>query len=189
MLLEFARAAWRAMLARGIVALLFGLVSFVFPAITVSLVFVMVGVYMILDGAFALFAAFRHVQEHRPIGFLLFEGVLGVVVGVTMFTYPLFAALAIMYLVAFWALLTGIWEIILGLWMRKYVDGAWALICMGFISVGLALCITVAPGPATLGFVWFFAGYATAVGILLIMLALKMRAFVNAPPRQPAKRQ
>ena len=121
-------ANWWALALRGLVAVLFGLLTFFLPGITLVTLVLLFGAYALADGVFNVIAFFR-VASHQWA--LLIEGVVGIIAGVVTFAWPAITAMALLYLIAFWAILTGIFEIVAGIRLRKTIANEWLLIADG----------------------------------------------------------
>src|SRR3954463_12198609 len=93
---------WWVLALRGVLAILFGLIAFVWPGITLIALVLLFGAYALLDGLFALFAAAGAAGRHERWGALLLEGVAGIAAGVVTFIWPGMTALALAYVIAFW---------------------------------------------------------------------------------------
>jgi uncharacterized membrane protein HdeD (DUF308 family) len=162
---------WWAVALRGLLAVLFGLVAIFWPGITlVSLVFLF-GAYALVDGIVAIVSAFRS-GEWWP---LLLEGVVGIAAGVGAFLWPGITALALLYLIAAWAILTGILEIVAAVRLRKVIENEWWLALGGVASIILGVILVAAPGVGALGLVWAIGVYALVFGITLIALGFRLR--------------
>src|SRR2546430_893966 len=99
---------WWALVLRGFVAVLFGLAAFFWPGITLlSLVFLF-GAYALIDGVFAIAAAISGAQHHTRWGALLVEGIAGILAAAATVVWPGITALALLYLIAAWAIITGV---------------------------------------------------------------------------------
>src|SRR6516162_7652884 len=109
---------WWALALRGLVAVLFGLLTFFIPGITLVTLVLLFGVYALMDGVFNVIAFFRVASHHWA---LLIEGLIGILAGILTFAWPAITAIALLYLIAFWAIITGIFEIIAGIRLRKLI--------------------------------------------------------------------
>jgi uncharacterized membrane protein HdeD (DUF308 family) len=168
-----------ALAIRGIVAVLFGLVALVWPGITLSALVLLFGAYAFVDGIFAIVAAFR--QEDRGVRWLvLLEGVLGVLLGVLTFLWPGTVALALLYVIAAWAIITGILEIAAAVGLRRVIRGEWALIVGGLASVIFGVLLAVWPREGLLAFVWIFGIYALVFGVMQLVHVYRVRRRHNA---------
>jgi uncharacterized membrane protein HdeD (DUF308 family) len=165
-------ANWWALALRGLVAVLFGLLTFFLPGITLVTLVLLFGAYALVDGVFNVIAFFR-VASHQWA--LLVEGVVGILAGLLTFAWPAITALALLYLIAFWAILTGIFEVVAGIRLRKTIANEWLLLLMGFLSLSFGLLILFAPGAGALAIILWIGAYALVFGIFLLALAFRLR--------------
>jgi uncharacterized membrane protein HdeD (DUF308 family) len=165
-------ANWWALAIRGLVAVLFGLLTLFLPGITLVTLVLLFGAYALVDGVFNVIAFFR-VASHQWA--LLIEGVVGIVAGVITFAMPAITAIALLYLIAFWAILTGIFEVVAGILLRKTIANEWLLLLMGFFSLLFGLLILFAPGTGALAIVLWIGAYALVFGVFLLALAFRLR--------------
>ena len=161
---------------RGIFALLFGIIAILMPASAFwALVFVF-GAYALLDGISALGTAIsRRARNGRA--WLAFEGIAGIGVAILTVIMPGAAALALIALAGAWALVTGIFKIVLAIKLRREIRGEWLLALSGVASLVLAFLIMQMPITATLALVWTLGIYAFIMGGLLIALSLRVQRF------------
>jgi uncharacterized membrane protein HdeD (DUF308 family) len=163
---------WWALALRGLIAVLFGLATFFLPGITLVTLVLLFGAYSLVDGIFNVVAFFR-VASHQWA--LLIEGVIGIIAGLITFAWPAITAIALLYLIAFWAMLTGILEIVAGVRLRKALANEWLLVLMGVLSFAFGLLILLAPGAGALAIVLWIGAYALVFGIFLLALAFRLR--------------
>jgi uncharacterized membrane protein HdeD (DUF308 family) len=171
-MLQTLTANWWALALRGLVAVLFGLLTFFLPGITLVTLVLLFGAYALVDGVFNVIAFFR-VASHQWA--LLIEGVVGIIAGVVTFAWPAITALALLYLIAFWAILTGIFEVIAGIRLRKTIANELLLLLMGVLSLLFGLLILFAPGAGALAIVLWIGAYALVFGVFLLALAFRLR--------------
>ncbi|HEV3086040.1 MAG TPA: HdeD family acid-resistance protein [Candidatus Elarobacter sp.] len=166
---------WWIVALRGVISILFGIVAFVYPGITLFALVIFFGAYLLIDGIVALVQAirFRHDRERWPA--LLLEAVLGIVLGAISLIYPGIAALAWLYTIAAWAIVTGILEIALAIRLRKEIQGEFWIALTGVASIALGIGLAFLPLAGLLVWVWLIGAYAIAVGIFLIALAIRLR--------------
>lgn len=165
---------WWALLLRGIVAVLFGLMAIIWPALTLAVLVILFGAYALVDGAFALVAGFRAERGTRR-SLLLVEGALGVLAGLVALFWPDITAFVLLYIIAFWAILGGILRIVAAVTLRREIDNEWSMALSGVLSVLLGLILAVLPGVGLLSLVWVIGVFALGVGVTLIVLALRLR--------------
>jgi uncharacterized membrane protein HdeD (DUF308 family) len=163
---------WWALALRGLVALMFGLLTFFLPGMTLVTLILLFGAYALADGIFNIIAFFRVASHHWA---LLIEGLIGIIAGILTFVWPAITALALLYVIAFWAIFTGIFEIIAGIRLRKVITNEWLLLLMGILSLLFGLFVLIAPGVGALAIVLWIGAYALAFGIFLLALAFRLR--------------
>jgi uncharacterized membrane protein HdeD (DUF308 family) len=166
---------WWVLLLRGVIAILFGILAFIHPGITAEVLVLFFGAYMFVDGIFAVVEAVMSHTGHWLA--LLLEGLLGIAVGVITFYHPGITELALLWVIAGWAIVTGIFEIVTAIRLRKEIQGEFWLVLSGILSVLLGLFIAVFPANAVVGVIWAIGAYAIIFGITLIALAFRLRAW------------
>jgi len=157
---------WWLVLLRGIVSVLFGIVAFIWPGLTLFTLVLFYGAFALVDGVIALASAFGK-EKAAPTWWLILVGIAGIGAGVITFLWPGLTAIVLVIFIGAWALVHGIFEII--------GDNEWWLILAGIVSVLFGLLVLIAPGPGALGLIWAIAAYAIVFGILLIGLSLRLR--------------
>jgi uncharacterized membrane protein HdeD (DUF308 family) len=160
---------------RGVVAILFALITFAMPGITLAVLVTIFGFYAFLDGIFALISTVKAVQGHRRWGAFLLEGVTGILFGLYAIVFPIAAAAAFVTFVAFWAIFTGILEIAAAFRLRRHIQGEWLLGLVGLLSILLGITLLAAPVKGAVVLVWVLAAYGLLFGVLLVALALRVR--------------
>jgi uncharacterized membrane protein HdeD (DUF308 family) len=163
---------WWALALRGVAAVLFGLLTFFLPGITLVTLVLLFGAYALVDGIFNVAAFFRVASHHWA---LLIEGVIGIIAGLLTFTWPAITAVALLYLIAFWGIFTGVFEIVAGIRLRKVIANEWLLLLMGVLSALFGLLILFEPGAGALAIVLWIGVYALMFGIVLLTLAFRLR--------------
>src|SRR5262249_17224658 len=118
---------WTAVLLRGVMGIVFGLITFFAPGVTLAALVLLWGAYAFVDGVLAIVSAIRRRGGSQHWWLLLLEGIAGVVVGVMTFAWPGITALVLLYMIAAWALVTGVFEIAEAIRLRKAITGEWLL--------------------------------------------------------------
>ena len=168
---------WWMLALRGLAAIVFGVLAFVWPDITLFALVLLFGAYMLVDGIFAIVAGVRSAGREARWWLLLIEGVLGVLAGLVAAFWPGLTALALLYFIAAWAIVSGILEIVGAIRLRQEIEGEWALGLSGALSVLFGILLVVIPAPAgLLSLVWLIGAYALAFGVLLLVLAFRVRS-------------
>ena len=165
---------WWVLALRGVLAVLFGLIAFFWPGITLVSLIYLFGAYALIDGIFAVLAAFNRMAGQGHWWATLIEGVAGILAGVAAFVWPGLTALALVYLIAAWAIVTGVLEIAAAIRLRREISGEWLLVLGGIVSMLFGLYAVAFPG-AGLALVWAIGAYALFWGIVLIALGFGLR--------------
>jgi uncharacterized membrane protein HdeD (DUF308 family) len=168
---------WWMLALRGLAALVFGLLTLFNPAITLGVLVLFFGAYALVYGMFTIFAAVANRKGERYWVALLAGGILSVVIGALTFLRPGVTAIALLYLIAAWAIVTGLFELIAGIRLRKVITNEWLLILSGVLSVAFGIALVIFPGAGALAVTLWIGAYATAIGILLIALAFRLRGW------------
>ncbi|HKX27962.1 MAG TPA: HdeD family acid-resistance protein [Blastocatellia bacterium] len=181
---------WWALALRGFAAILFGILTFIWPGITLLLLVALFGAYALIDGILAIVAAVRNAGRERHWVALLLEGIFGVAAGVLTFIWPGLTALGLVYLIAVWAIVTGMLEIVAAVKLRRELQGEWVMMLLGVLSIAFGLLIAIFPLAGALSLVLVIGAYAIAFGILLLVLAFKLRGrrILTHPPMGSAPR-
>lgn len=166
---------WWLVALRGVIAILFGVIAFVAPGAFVLSLVLFFAAYMLADGIIAIVGAVRAAQRHERWGFLLLEGLVDIVVGVAAVLVPAAAVWAFVLLLAAWALVTG--GLMIAAAFRLHLHyGRWWLVLGGVVSILFGLALLINPGMSALVLTWWIGSYTFAFGILLLILAFKLRA-------------
>jgi uncharacterized membrane protein HdeD (DUF308 family) len=173
---------WWAISLRAAAAILLGVIAIFMPGPTLAAIVIVFGIYAIVDGILAIIAAVRGFRRKERWWPMLLEGLVGIVAGAIAIFLPGIGALALTYLVAAWALVTGAFEIAAAIRLRKVISGEWLLLIAGLLSIVLAVLVTLFPGTGALLLVWWLGAYAFAYGVVSLVLALRVRSWtrVNA---------
>ena len=162
-------------LVRGIAAILFGILTFVWPNLTLSVLVLLFGVYAVIGGITAVAAALRNRGE-EGWGLLLFEGILGILAGVVALVWPNITALAFLYLLAAWAIITGITELVAPLAFPMRGGRAALMVLAGLASIVFGILIAAQPSSGLLAVVWLIGVYAIVFGVMYIVAYFESRS-------------
>ena len=162
---------WWALALRGLAAILFAIVAFVWTGVALTFLVFLTGAFMLVTGVLALIAGVM--GRSWMLGL---QGILGIIVGVVAFLWPGITALALVYLVALWAILTGATELAAAFLLRRVLRNEWLLVVGGVISIVFAVLLIANPLAGMLTITWLFGAYALLSGVLLLALALRLRS-------------
>ena len=173
---------WWAVSLRGLAGILFGIITFLAPGISLAALVLLFGAYAFADGVLAIVSAVRRRGTDRW-WLLLLEGLVGIAAGILTILWPGVTALALLYVIAAWALVTGAFEIAAAIRLRKAISGEWLLALSGVLSIALGVLLILAPGPGALALVIWIGAYAFVFGALLFALGLRLKGLGS--PRHP----
>ncbi|MCD0450109.1 HdeD family acid-resistance protein [Actinocorallia sp. API 0066] len=179
---------WWLVLLRGIIAILFGFVAWVWPGITVLALAILFGAYALVDGGTALYHAIKGNLPGQSRGWLAVTGVLGVLAGLIALIWPAITAFILLIVIACWAIATGVLEIISAIWLRREIEGEWWYITSGILSVIFGVLLLVWPGAGGLALIWIIGLFAILIGVALIFAAFRLRSLRRPdelPPLPP----
>jgi uncharacterized membrane protein HdeD (DUF308 family) len=165
---------WWLILLRGIAFVLFGILTFIWPGITLLTLVLLYGAFALVDGVFSVAAAITGDQP-TPRWWLAIVGLLGIAAGILAFVLPGITAVVLLFLIAGWAIATGILQIAGAIRLRKEIDNEWLLIATGVLSIIFGLILVVQPGIGLVTLLYVIGIYAVVDGILLIMLSFRLR--------------
>src|SRR5271167_2035357 len=172
------KRSWWLMLLRALAAIAFGVLIFVLPGISLVSLVLVFGAYCMADGILTVWTAVSGSKDHESWWLLLLEGVLGIGIGVLTIFAPAVTALALLFYIALWAIATGVLEIAAAIRLRKEIQGEWLLLLAGLASVVFGVLLIWQTGAGALTVLWLIGSYAIVFGVLLLILALKIRGFV-----------
>jgi uncharacterized membrane protein HdeD (DUF308 family) len=172
-------SSWWALVLRGLTAIAFGVLAFLWPHLTVTVLIFLWGAYALIDGIFAIAAGIKSHGESKRWGVLLLEGLLSLAAGVLAFVLPGITALVLLIMIAAWAIVTGAFEIGAAIQLRKYITGEWLLALAGVASVLFGLALLINPKAGAIAVVWLIGAYAILFGLLLVALGFRLKGLVS----------
>lgn len=168
---------WWALVLRGILAVLFGILVIVWPGLALTSLIYLVGAYMFVDGIFAIAGSLTQREHYQPWWLTLIEGIIGVIAGIIAFVYPGLTAFTLLYIIGFWAILTGVFEIAAAIRLRQVVRDEWLLLLSGVLSILFGLFVFFFPGAGALAILSIIAAYAIIFGVMLVILGFRLRTW------------
>lgn len=178
-----AQTMWWLVLVRGILMVLFGILALVSPGIALLTLVWLFGVYAILDGVTAVVIGIRSRGEPHRV-WTVVQGVVSVLAGLVALVWPGLTALALLFVIAFWAIIMGIGEIGGAFASRRSGSGAWGwTLAAGILNVVFGVLLLIWPAGGILALVWLVGIFALAGGIALVVLAFRVRSAASAGDR------
>jgi len=172
---------WGWIVARGIAAVIFGVLAFALPGITLAALILLWGAYALADGILAMIAAFKIRDRSKPFWALLVIGILGIVAGILTFLWPGMTAIVLLAFIAAWSLIMGVLQIVAAIRLRKAINNEWLLALSGLLSVIFGGLMLINPGAGAIAVLWVIGAYAIVFGALLIALGFKLRSQSHHP--------
>lgn len=178
--MEILARQWGWVALRGIAAIVFGVLAYAWPGATLATLVAFWGAYALVDGVFALIGGFNMRENGKPMWAMIVVGLLGVAAGVTTFMWPAITALTLVFIIGYWAIATGLFQIIAAIRFRRMIQNEWLLIVSAALSIAFGAVLVARPGEGALALVWLIGSYAIAFGALLIGLSLRLRGLAKA---------
>ena len=167
---------WWVLALRGVAAIVFAILAFLWPGMTATVLVLLFAAYVLVDGIFAIMAAIRAARHHARSGPLLLEGILDLIIAAVAFFWPMTALVALIYLIAIWAVITGIALIAAGIAFIR-LNGEWLLVLSGLVSLLLGIILFVQPAAGVVALSWWLGIYALLFGIALLSAAFRLRHY------------
>lgn len=177
---QVSRHYWWLMGIRGLLAVLFGLLALVRPGPVLLGLVLLFGAYALVDGVMTVIVSLQERSVFSRWWVLLLEGLAGIAAGLLTFFWTTITALVLLYLIAAWAIVTGIFEITAAFSGLLPIAQEWTLAVAGILSVLLGILLAIQPGAGLLSLVWLIGIYAIVFGVLLIIRAFQFRTAVPA---------
>ncbi len=166
---------WWEILVRGIIALIFGILVLAWPGLALEIFVIFFGAFIFVDGIFTLVAAINYKAGAGSRTWLYIRGIAGIIAGLFVFFLPVIAAVALVILIAAWALVTGVMELVFAFTANRDTAIKWMFAISGILSLILGFLMLAKPLIGALVIAWVIGAYAVLAGILLIILAFRLR--------------
>jgi len=166
---------WWHFAVRGVLTIVFGIVALIWPNVTSLALVLLFGAFVLTDGILTVATGVAARKYFERWWALLLEGLTGIVIAAITFIWPNITGLALMYFIAGWAILTGIFEIAAAIEFRNLIPGEWTTVLMGMLSIIFGILLFVSPSAGALGIVWAIGFYAIFFGIMEIVFAFRLR--------------
>jgi uncharacterized membrane protein HdeD (DUF308 family) len=166
---------WGWLALRGFLAIVFGALTLFYPGITLVTLVFLFGAYAMVDGVFMIVSAIANRKTQPRWGTLVFGGILGVAAGVLTYLWPGITALALLAIIAAWAIVMGVVEIAVAIRLRKEITGEWVMVLAGLLAVAFGVLLVIYPATGALAVALWIGAYAVVSGVLLVVLAFRLR--------------
>ncbi len=174
---------WWALVIRGVAAIAFGLLALAAPSMGLPALSLLWGTYALVDGVFGVGLAVRGVRIVPGAGWLLAEGVLSLAAGALTFLWPRMTTLALLVVIASWAVLTGVADLAAAIRLRRTVKGEWMLATSAMLSIVFGITLAASAGAGAPAMSWLIGLYAVVFGVLLIGLGVRLHEWIQVAER------
>ena len=168
---------WWLLLIRGLAAIAFGVLAWLVPGVTLASLILLFGAYALVDGILGIYHAIAGRKMHEDWVIMLLWGIVGVGAGILTFLAPAITALVLLFYIAAWAIAKGVLEIVVAIRLRKEIKDEWLMVLGGLLSVVFGVLLMAWPGTGILTLLWLLGIYAIAFGVVLVVLAFRVRGF------------
>jgi uncharacterized membrane protein HdeD (DUF308 family) len=175
-MLDILTRHWWLITLRGVAVIIFGILAFAWPELTLLTLVLLFGAYALVDGILGIITGIAAKGVREQWWVMILGGVAGIIVGVLTFLWPGITALVLLYIIAAWALITGILEIVFAIQLRRLISHEWLMILAGILSILFGLLLVLLPGPGALSLIWLIGAYALVFGIAQIVFSLRLRS-------------
>ncbi|PIT12154.1 hypothetical protein BGI40_07800 [Snodgrassella communis] len=164
-------------LIRGGAALIFGLLTWFYPFISILIMVMFFGVYALIDGVLGVVIAINGRRTHQDWWLMLIWGMVSILAGIMTFFVPGITWLVLITFIAIWSLVSGILQIIAAIRLRKSIRGEGWMIVAGMLSVLVGIILLINPVQGGIALTWVIGVYAALFGVMNIALAFRLRRF------------
>jgi uncharacterized membrane protein HdeD (DUF308 family) len=168
---------WWLFLLEGVAAIVFGILTLVWPGITLLTLLIFFGAYALIDGIFALGAGIFGTSHVAPRWWLILVGIFGIIAGIGTFVWPAITGLTLLFFIAAWAIAIGVFQIVGAFQLRREIDNEWWLVLKGALSVLFGAALFTWPGAGALALAWLIGWYAIVFGILTAGFAFNVKKY------------
>lgn len=176
---------WKSLAIRGALAIIFGLIALIWPRQTITILLMILGVYMLIDGAIIAFTGLRMIRERRDWWGQSLQGIVGMIIGGVLLFSPVRSAQVLILGAAAWAIIMGALKLILAIVQRRQINNEWSQGAGGVLLILLGIFLLILPG-GLVAFLWVLGVFAIVVGVLMILVAFRLRDMI--PPAEESRR-
>ena len=170
---------WWLLALRGVFAILFGIVILAWPALTIEVLVIIYGVFALVGGILSMIIGLFNIGKNSNWWVMFLEGVLGFVVGGIVLKWPAMSLLLLIIIIAFWAIISGIAQIITAFFVRQQIKNEWLMALSGLISLLFGLLLFSWPITGVVVLSWLIGFYALLLGIFLIVFGFQVKTYTS----------
>ena len=166
---------WWIFLLRGIFSIVFGVLAFTMPGLTIATLVLVWGAYALVDGLVALYASATGGTKPGDHWLVGMQGLIGLAAGILTLLMPGVTALGLLIAIAAYSLVVGVLQIAAAIKLREEIEGEFWLGLSGLVSILFGMFIIARPGEGALAVIWILGGYAVIFGVFLISFAFRIK--------------
>jgi uncharacterized membrane protein HdeD (DUF308 family) len=170
---------WWIILLKGILLILFGVLAFINPGTTISVLVTWFSIFLVADGVISLIGVLMNWQTEEDKWLLLAEGIIGILFGFLVFRSPDAFARFVGFLIAFWAVFIGLARVAMAIQLRKEIKGEGWLVLSGILAILFGVLVFAQPGIGVTTVLWMVAIFSVLIGVLLVFLSFKLKKAGN----------
>ena len=176
---------WWAVALRGVFAIIFGILAFALPGVTIATLVILFAAYMLADGVFAIVGAVKAAQQGERWGLFILEGIANILAGIVALLWPAITVLVFVYLIAFWSIVSGL-VMVVAAFRLTGEHGRWWMAIAGLLSVVFGILLAMMPIAGAVVLTLWLAAYAVVFGAVLLVASFRLRAMREASPPRTA---
>lgn len=180
-IMNFMETNWWMLMFRGLAALFFGMLALFMPGITLLTLIMLFAIYAFVDGAINVATALQNRDTYQRWWVTMLQGSFSILAGIVTVLWPRLTGLTLLYLIAIWALMTGVFEVIAAFELRKAIDNEWILGLSGILSIAFGSMMLFSPFSGAVAVVWIIGIYAMLFGAMQVSLAFRLRGYSDNP--------
>jgi uncharacterized membrane protein HdeD (DUF308 family) len=167
--------SWWIILWRGIAALIFGLITWFNPVITLYVMLIFFSGYAFVDGTLGIVMSFKGRRYHKDWWLLFIWASANFLTGILTFFIPIVTVVVLTDLLAIWAIVSGVLQMTTAIGLRKSIQGEGWMALGGILSIILGIVLFINPVQGGIAITWLMGIYAILFGIISIILAFRVR--------------
>jgi uncharacterized membrane protein HdeD (DUF308 family) len=180
---------WWVALLRGLVAILFGIVAFALPGVTLATLVLFFAAFAFVEGILAVVSAVGARKSDETWWVLFIEGLFGVAFGVLTFMRPAITGLVLLLYIAAWAIVTGALRIAAAIRLRKEIEGEGWLALGGVVSILFGVFMFAFPAAGALAVLFYIGAWSIVTGVTLCLLSFELRRLGKLGPGERGPRE
>jgi uncharacterized membrane protein HdeD (DUF308 family) len=174
-MLDVVSRKWWVLLLRGLGFIALGVIAMMWPGIPLMALVVLFAVFSLIDGAASVVLGMRGEPNGTMWWTMIFLGVLALAAGIVAIAWPQITMLVLLSIVAAFAIVRGIFEIVAAVKLRKQIDDEWILGLSGAASVLFGVLLMARPLEGLVVLAILIGAYMLALGVLAVALSLRLR--------------